>query len=171
MNINWLILLSALASAGCYGNPVSPDMVSSELTPVSVSSPGQTNEVINIRFDEIVTYADLKLRWLEVNDSRCPIGVNCVWAGEVKVLLEATRAMAEGNMPVEVQLTLHARPKPSTASVFCYELELLNVDPHPKDGVTPERGNYVAKIKFSNAVVRPGRDQQSSIANKTLYFK
>ena len=159
MNTIWLILLSALASAGCYGNPVSPDMGSSEPAPVSTSSVGQTNEVVTIHFDEIVTYADFKLRWLEINDSRCPIGVKCISAGEVKVTLEATREMEEGNTPVEFQLTLHARRNPATVSVFGYLLELLSVDPHPKHGVTPERGSYVAEIKLSNAVVRPGRDQ------------
>lgn len=111
----------------------------------------KTTGVVKIRFDEIVTHDDLELRWLEINDSRCPTGVNCFWAGEVKVIIEATRTMVEGSQPVEFQLTLQSRQVPVTTSVSGYVLELLNVDPYPKDKVTPVRSNYVAEIKISEA--------------------
>ena len=152
MNIRWMILLSVLMSTGCSGSPVSPDPGKGEITPSSVSSAEETSGVVEIRFDEIVTHVDLELRWLEVNDSRCPIGVNCFWAGEVKVILEAARAEGEGEAPVEFQLTLRAGQKPETASVFGYEFELLNVDPHPTDGVTQKRSDHVAEIGISRAV-------------------
>ncbi|RLA42412.1 MAG: hypothetical protein DRR42_23435 [Gammaproteobacteria bacterium] len=151
MNTIWMILLSTLAATGCYGSPVSPDPRISKITPVSASSALKTNGVVKMRFDEIVTYADLELRWLEVHDSRCPTGVNCFWAGEVKVILEVTRTMVEGSKPVELQLTLQSRREPVTASVFGYVLELLNVYPYPKDKVTPVRSNYVVEIKISKA--------------------
>ena len=77
----------------------------------------KTTGVVKIRFDEIVTHDDLELRWLEINDSRCPTGVNCFWAGEVKVIIEATRTMVEGSQPVEFQLTLQSRQVPVTTSV------------------------------------------------------
>ena len=110
--------------------------------------------MVNIRFDEIVTHDGLELRWLEISDSRCPTGVQCFWAGEVKVILEATTGTnAQGSKPVEVELTLQARQGSTTATapVFGYVLELLNVDPYPKDKVTPVRSNYVAGIKISEA--------------------
>ena len=149
MNIRWMILLSVLMSAGCSGSSASSGPGKGGITPGSVSSARVTSGVVEIRFDEIVTHLDLELRWLEVKDSRCPIGVNCLWEGEVKVILEAARAEEEGEEPVEFQLTLRAGQKPETASVFGYELELLNVDPHPKDGVTPERSDYMSKIEIT----------------------
>jgi hypothetical protein len=153
MNTIWMILLSTLAATGCYGSPVSSDPGASEITSSSASSSVKTNGMVKIRFDETVTYADLELRWLEINDSRCPTGVNCFWAGEVKVMLEATRTTAQGSEPAELQLTLQSRREPATATVSFsgYELELLNVDPYPKDKVTPERSYYVAEIKISAA--------------------
>jgi hypothetical protein len=130
---------------------VSPDPRAGEITPGSVSSGEEASGVVEIRFDQIVTYADLELRWLEVKDSRCPIGVNCFWEGEVRVVIEAARAEEEGEAPVEFQLTLRAGQKPETASVFGYEMVLVNVVPHPKNGVTPERSDYVADIRISVA--------------------
>jgi len=149
MKTIWMILLSALASAGCYGSPLSPDPGASEIKPVSVASAEETNAMVTIRFDEIVTHHSMELRWLEISDSRCPTGVNCVWAGEVKVTLEVTDTLAQDTQPVEIQLTLQARGGAATVSVLGYELELLNVDPYPKDEVTTARNNYVARIKIS----------------------
>lgn len=144
----WMILLSTLVSAGCYGKPLSPDAGAGEPATVSVTSAGETNAMVTIRFDEIVTHDDMELRWLEISDSRCPTGVNCVWAGEVKVTLEVNDTLAQDTQPVEVQLTLQARGGVAT-SVLGYEFELLNVDPYPKDEVTTVRNNYVARIKIS----------------------
>lgn len=138
-------------SSGCYADPVKPDPGASEATPVSVSLSEATDGLINIHFDETVTHDGLELRLLEINDSRCPTGVNCVWAGEVKAIIEATDPIAQASKPVEVQLTLQARRRSTTATVFAYELELLSVNPYPKNKVTPERSSHVIEIKISKA--------------------
>ena len=151
MKTIWIILLCTLTATACHAKQETPDPGTSEIKPVSASSAGQTNAVLKIHFDEIVSHDDLELRWLDINDSRCPTGVNCFWAGEVKVVLEVTRAMEEGDKPVEIQLTLGVRREPVTASVFGYELELLKVDPYPKDKKTPVRSNYEAEVKISKA--------------------
>lgn len=156
-----VILLSAFVSVGCYAKQVAPSLVSSELTSVSASLvESEEDSVANIRFDEVVTHGDLELRWLTVNDSRCPTGVNCVAAGEVKVFLEASHRVKREDTPVEIQLILRARGKPAPISVFGYELELVNVEPYPKNGVTPQRCNYLAVINLSRAVMDPGQDQK-----------
>lgn len=108
--------------------------------------------MVTIRFDEIATYPDLKFRWLQIMDSRCPTGIQCIRAGDVKVILEATHTIDKGDKPVEFELTLHVRGRPVTASVFGHELELLSVHPYPKNNVTPERSDYVAEIKISKVV-------------------
>lgn len=152
MKTIWMILLSVLTTTGCYANPVSTDLGTSEAKTVSASAAGKTNSVVNIRFDEIVTHDGLEFRWLEINDSRCPTGENCFWAGEVKVVLEATNTTAQGSKPINIQLILQTRPsKTATASVFGYVLELLNVDPYPKSKITTARSSFVAGIKISEA--------------------
>jgi hypothetical protein len=155
MNTVWIIFLGALTAAGCSASPVSPDPDVDEITPGSTSSAEETGGVVGIRFDEIVTYADLELRWLEVEDSRCPIGDNCFWEGDVKVTLEATRTGKRGKGPVEFRLTLHARREPGAVSVYGYELGLLDVAPLPRAGVIPERSDYMAEIGISEAFSAP----------------
>ena len=150
MNTFWMILLSALATTGCYANPVSTGPDTSKVKSVSIAATRKTSSVVNIHFDEIVTHDGLELRWLEINDSRCPTGENCFWAGEVKVTLELNDKDAQGSKPVETQLTLQTRPSAAAiASLPGYELELLDVNPYPKSKVTTARSSYVAEIKIS----------------------
>lgn len=149
MKTIWMILLGTLVSSGCYGNPVSSDAGVNEIASTTASSSAITTGVVKLRFDETSTHGGLELRLLKVMDSRCPVGANCFWAGEVKVILEASNVQQSGTEPVEVQLTLQARQGPTTAAVSGYEMKLLNVDPYPMDGVTPKRTDYIAEINIS----------------------
>jgi hypothetical protein len=152
MKIIWVILLSTLAVSGCHAGPENPEAGAIKLEPISASSANKIDGAVKIRFDELITHLDLELHLLEINDSRCPTGVQCFWAGEATVILEATDTKVEGNKPVELKLTLQAGKKPVTASAFGYELELLSVNPYPKHNVTPERSYSVAEIKIYEAV-------------------
>ena len=145
-----IILLSTLMAAGCHASQENSGLQAGNPTPETVSSAKATNGLITLHLDEKSTYADLDLRWLEVMDSRCPTGVQCVWAGEVKVMLEATNTTDKDKKPIEFELTLKVRGKPATESVWGYELELLSVHPYPENKVTPQRSNYVAEVKISN---------------------
>lgn len=144
-----MIFLGALAASGCYGSPASQDPGAAETRSVQTISAEEATAVMNVRFDEAVTYTNLEIRWLEISDSRCPKGVTCVWAGEVKVTLEVNATAADGIKTTELQLTRPARGKAANDSIDGYEFELLDVDPYPVDRVTPARGDYVARIKVS----------------------
>jgi len=67
-----------------------------------------------------------------INDSRCPRGVECVWAGQAKVLLQLEK---KGEKAVEVQLTTpwlsEARPNPSEAAYAGYLIQLKSLAPYP----------------------------------------
>ena len=101
---------------------------------------------IELRFDETFEYQNLELRWLELDDSRCPIGVTCVWEGQIVATVEVARG-AEAS--VELELVLRAGIEPETSRAFDHELVLRGVDPHPRDGFTPERSDYVARIEIA----------------------
>lgn len=50
----------------------------------------QTPKIINnLQFGKSAVFNDITIKFVElVNDSRCPKGVNCVWAGEVVILVD-----------------------------------------------------------------------------------
>lgn len=60
----------------------------------------------------------------DIEDSRCPVYVDCVWEGEVKAVMEING----------VETTLGLSPNaavPSSANVNGYIVELRAVTPHP----------------------------------------
>ena len=77
-----------------------------------------------------------------VEDSRCPTGVQCIWAGNGKVSVKLSKA---GGESVSVELNTSAGPQSSTYQG--YEVRLLSLDPYPKDGVKISKDDYVATLE------------------------
>jgi len=162
MKTGWMFLLFALASAACGADQPNPGPAATADRPASTAAALDSGAELQIAFDETVSFHDLELRLLEVNDSRCPSGVTCVWAGEARVTLQVSRVKSDGKETVKLQLVLNGRNKPAAASAFGYVLELLDLDPYPKSGVTPERGHYLAYVGVSEAATvrsKLSRDQ------------
>jgi hypothetical protein len=75
-------------------------------------------------------------------DSRCPIGVLCIRAGEAVVSLEARRLPS-----TTAPLVLKTDPQSETTGRFqSYEIELVELKPHPRLGETIDPGQYVATL-------------------------
>lgn len=75
----------------------------------------------------------LTVRFLDVaEDSRCPVGVQCAWAGEGVVVLRLSQA---GREPAEV--TLRTTPDKDSGTYEGYLVALRGLDPHPRAGASP----------------------------------
>ena len=147
MPIPSIVVVIALALVGLRGaTPLSPGPTSLALDAGSGSSGAEAGTRVELRFDETARHQDLELRWLELEDSRCPIGVACVWAGQIVATIEVARGVEES---VELELVHRIKGPPATSRAFDFELRLLGVDPHPKQGTTPERSDYVARIEIA----------------------
>ena len=147
MSVPSALFVIAIAAAGCGGpTPASPEVPRTPVGAESDSSREGTTATLELRFDETVEYQDVELRWLKIEDSRCPTGVTCIWAGQIIITVEMVRAEEE---PVEIKLLLRVGDSPETSRVFDYELRLESVNPHPKEGVTPERSSYMARIEIA----------------------
>jgi hypothetical protein len=84
-----------------------------------------------IAYKETVTLAEspkATLTFAEVLDSRCPTGVQCVWAGNATVSLALTSGISASNEPEVVSLclgdcrTLYATQPQRTADTLNYTL-------------------------------------------------
>jgi hypothetical protein len=67
---------------------------------------------------------DLSITVKGVNDSRCPYGCQCIWAGEVKVLI----TIKDSNNSVDTSLVLPSRPRLQFTN---YNIVLESVKPYP----------------------------------------
>ena len=63
-----------------------------------------------------------------VNDSRCPKGVACIWAGDAELALRVVHAN------LEKRFSLHTGLQPHSALVMGYRLRLNRLDPDNESG-------------------------------------
>ena len=107
---------------------------------------------VELRFDETlrVEWPEagqwVAIDWNQLEDSRCPKGVVCVWEGEVAVHLGVEPA---GGDREELILTRRWHGKPdarATGAVGGYLIRLETVNPYPEWRVQPERPEYRAVL-------------------------
>lgn len=85
-----------------------------------------------------------------VNDSRCPEGVNCVWAGEV----EAIVSVYKNNVLVEENsLVFSSKNNQTNIDWFMKytskKIESIRVLPYPQEGIKINPKDYYIKIDYS----------------------
>ena len=115
-------LVSLGLVAACDGDPTGPE----------------AGEPFTLAAGERVTLEPLgtHVRFLRVaEDSRCPLGAQCVWAGDGVVVFEI--AMREGD---SVEHTLHTNEGPKAIVLDLFELTLLKLNPYPEEtgDIAPE---------------------------------
>jgi hypothetical protein len=94
-----------------------------------------------------------------VEDSRCPTGVQCIWAGNGKVSVKLSKTKGEA---VSVELNTNAGPKSSAYQG--YEVRLLSLDPYPKNGVKINKDDYVATLEVCKNCGDAGGSQEGSVS-------
>ena len=77
-------------------------------------------------------------------DSRCPEGVQCVWAGNGKVMLILSKTRKRAST---MKLNTGVDPKQNTYQG--YEVKLVSLNPYPKKDVKIKKREYVATLVVS----------------------
>ena len=86
----------------------------------------------------------VRVTFLEVaNDSRCPVDVVCVTAGDAEVRLAV---VGEGE---DRTVSLHTTQEPRSAAIGAVRLELTGLLPSPRSTVTTRPEEYRARIRWS----------------------
>ena len=96
---------------------------------------------------------DLRIEFLEVvADSRCPKDVTCIWAGEVRCLVE----IVSSGSSERVELTQPGlTSEPSRQAIKGYELSFA-VDPYPQQGKQISRDGYRLRLTVRKEVSLSG---------------
>lgn len=80
-----------------------------------------------------------------VSDSRCPVDVQCVWAGDAVVALRAS------DVNDSASLRLHTGG-PQSAVFGTWEVELVELRPLPREGMALTQADYEAVLRLREAV-------------------
>ncbi len=88
----------------------------------------------------------LRLRFVRVAaDSRCPTGVECVWAGNAEVLIEV--GAKSGRRKSVLRLNTNASPeRPAESKYGRYTVKLLELSPYPREGRKLAASEYTVTI-------------------------
>lgn len=85
-------------------------------------------------------------------DSRCPVGVSCIWAGEIKVLVAL---YLDKKFITEETLTFSGNTTKENIAWFAQylpvdkrNLKSINVLPYPKEGVKIKAKDYYISIGY-----------------------
>lgn len=77
-------------------------------------------------------------------DSRCPEGVTCVWAGNGKVVLRLSKAGKRSGT-----MSLNTGVDPKQDAYRGYEVKLVSLNPYPKKNMPIKKKDYVARLVVS----------------------
>jgi hypothetical protein len=88
----------------------------------------------------------LRVKFLSVvEDSRCPTGANCIWAGNAKIKIRIIDAKGRSK-----EFELNTNLPETKISYGGYDIELAKLDPHPRAEAT-NKPAYVATLSVKKA--------------------
>ena len=127
-----LLLGLVVGISACSKQPVN---LSAELNQPFILEPGQTamlkNESLSVRFIEIVS------------DSRCPRGVQCIWAGEVAGLIEIDHQNQKKSMVLKLTGSGEADDQYTVYNIH------FAVEPYPEAGKEIKPADYRLQLTIS----------------------
>jgi hypothetical protein len=123
------VVFFTLFIAGCHNDSETP---TGQLNPKL----GDLFEV-KIGTSVVIQNEQLNFRFIDVrNDSRCPEGAECVWAGNAAVIIKI----------IDVVDTLNTDLSPKEITYLSYQIALTKLSPVPKINVPIDTTQYVAQF-------------------------
>jgi hypothetical protein len=103
----------------------------------------QTSQQISVRLktQKSVMRDRLRIKFVAVEDSRCPRDTNCVWAGNAKVTVRLTNRNGRSET-FDLNTNLDAKP----VRFGGYEITLGSVTPYPRSNIRINPNGYTASF-------------------------
>lgn len=98
----------------------------------------QASEAVEIKLDQRIHVGDLDLYFYDIEDSRCPLDVTCVWEGKVTAMILVQNQTHK--------ISGYFTPGYTLSYITPYNVTLVAVNPHP---ISTEKPDYVAILDIS----------------------
>lgn len=143
-----LILIIAFA-VGCTESDNDPIVTDNNES--TTSSDLGKQFYIRVGQTESVEPGNIKVKLIKVtDDSRCPSDVTCIWAGEVKVVLDV---LINDQDLGETTLTLGAsNDDKNVKNIGGYFVKVLAVNPYPVSTRQLEQADYIVTLLISKTI-------------------
>ncbi len=115
---------------------------------VFVTADAKTGEVkLRVAQEKTAPGTAIKIKFLSVvEDSRCPEGVNCIWAGVAKIKIQLRKT---GKPAKEFELNTNQLDK--TVTFEGHTIKLAALTPYPKSGTAIKPATYSASLTITKA--------------------
>lgn len=113
---------------------------------VFVTVDAKTGEVkLRVAQEKTAPGTTIKIKFLSVvEDSRCPEGVNCIWAGVAKIKIQLRKT---GKPAKEFELNTNQTDK--TITFEGHTIKLVTLTPYPKSGTATNSAAYSATLTIA----------------------
>lgn len=103
----------------------------------------QTSQQISVGLNKQtkVSRGKLTVKFVAVEDSRCPQDVTCVWAGNAKVTVKVSNSKGK-SQTFDLNTSLEGK----SATFAGYEIKLADVTPYPRSNIRINPNGYTAKF-------------------------
>jgi hypothetical protein len=127
-----LVLITTLAVAACYNSPTGPDAAVGKAFDLKAGAVSTLPDGARLRFERVQS------------DSRCPMDVMCVWAGDatISVTLNPAKGATESR-------ELHTQQTGSQISYANYTITLTALAPYPRSNQEIPASGYIATFVVS----------------------
>jgi hypothetical protein len=148
MNDRLVVVIAIIMFCGCHnsteGLPVSADKKLAEPLTLKNFTGFQINDTVNIYLGDTLSNADQNI-WITfdslLQDSRCPVNVNCIWQGNAEVSIRFSN-----NRYIQ-QVRLNTFPDfQRQKAVFGYTISLIDVLPYPHTDSLYVEDDYSVKL-------------------------
>ena len=108
---------------------------------ISAEAKGKKPSVsVLVHQEKTVPGAGFKIKFVEmVEDSRCPEGTNCVWAGNAKLKIEVRKGRGAAKT-----YEINSTTQPTLVEYAGYQIKLTGLTPHPAVNVRINPDKYTA---------------------------
>jgi hypothetical protein len=107
---------------------------------VFAKAPRTESVKVQIHKETKLVRSKLSIKFVElVDDSRCPTGVQCIWAGNGKIRVSIKRASGAAKI---FEMDTNG---PNNSVLYAgYKITLTGLTPHPAENIRINRNGYVA---------------------------
>ena len=152
-NILAVLIIATIASVISYWCfKINPESINIKTIGQRLEEGDKMGESFNIKIGKtfISEQGKIKIKFADIrSDSRCPLGAQCVWAGQVSIVLNVE--YPQGKLEnIELTLGAGANDSASIKNIGGYSIRLIYVGPNPRVGMKIEKSDYVASLAVYN---------------------
>ncbi len=103
--------------------------------------------------DELIVYQEgnVMITLIDVSDSRCPTNVDCVWQGNAEVDMRIVKENETMDFTLNTAGFINENLDfPNSILILDLNIELLDLQPYPENGVSYTLEDYIISLEVSN---------------------